>query len=223
MRLILLGPPGAGKGTQAKLLFEKFKLPHISTGDILRDEMREQSPLGIKVAAYVKSGELVPDAIVVEVVAKRLIKSDARTGFILDGFPRTVNQAEALAQSLKKQCAPIDLVLYFATIPATCVKRLCERRICEKCGAIFHLTNMPPKIPGICDHCGAELYLRDDDRLETVQKRLEVYQNQTASLIEYYKKQGILREVSGDLEAKELFVRLLELFGQEKLITPVTK
>ncbi|MBN3039230.1 MAG: adenylate kinase [Candidatus Omnitrophica bacterium] len=217
MRLILLGPPGAGKGTQAKLLFDRFKIPHISTGDILRDEMRENSDLGQKVAKFVKNGELVPDEIVVEVVTKRLSKPDAQDGFILDGFPRTVNQAEALNQALRKQGIAIDLVLYFETSAEICIKRLSERRICDKCAAIFHLTNMPPKKEGICDYCGGKLYLRDDDRPETVKRRLEVYQNQTASLIDYYKNSGKLRQVDGDLEANKLNSQLLETFAQESL------
>ena len=219
MRLILLGPPGAGKGTQAKLLFDRFKIPHISTGDILRDEMRENSELGQKVAKFVKSGELVPDEIVVEVVTKRLTKPDAQSGFILDGFPRTVNQAEALNQALQRQGIAIDLVLYFETSAEVCIKRLSERRICDKCAAIFHLSNMPPKKEGICDYCGGKLYLRDDDRPETVKRRLEVYQNQTASLIDYYKNSGQLRQVDGDLEANKLNSHLLEMFAQESLIS----
>jgi adenylate kinase len=215
MRLILLGPPGAGKGTQAKLLAEKFNIPHISTGDILRDEMREDSSLGQKVARFVKSGELVPDETVVEVVMRRLNKSNAHSGFILDGFPRTLNQAEKLNDALKKLDIAIDLIIYFDTSDQVSIKRLSGRRVCKGCGANFHLINMPPAKDGVCDFCGKELFLRDDDKEETVKKRLHIYKNQTASLIDYYKKNGKLREVSGDLDAREVNAQLLEMFAQE--------
>lgn len=221
MRLILLGPPGAGKGTQAKLLFEKFKVPHISTGDILRDEMRVGSKLGVRVEQFVKSGELVPDEIVIEVVAKRLEKDDAQAGFILDGFPRTVNQAQELEVALAKLNISIDLVLYFATNPEVSIRRLSGRRVCKQCGRNFHLTNMPPKKEGICDACGAELFLRDDDKKETVERRLTVYEEQTASLIDYYKKIKKLQQISGNLEAQKVYTQLLELFNRENLIAPV--
>jgi len=218
MRLILLGPPGAGKGTQAKLLFEKFNIPHISTGDILRDEMREKTELGSRVEQFVTSGGLVPDEIVTEVVINRLKKPDAKGGFILDGFPRTNKQAQDLNLALEKLNISIDLVLYFATTPEVSIRRLSGRRVCKKCGTNFHLVNMPTKVEGVCDFCGEELYLRDDDKEETVKRRLKVYEEQTASLIDYYKESGKLREVSGDLEAKEVYVLLLELFNRESLI-----
>ena len=221
MRLILLGPPGAGKGTQAKLLIEKFEIPHISTGDMLREEMKANSALGEKISSFVKSGELVPDEIVVEVVSKRIVRSDAGSGFILDGFPRTVNQAEALNEALNKLTIAIDLVLYFETSEEICIKRLCERRICKNCGAIFHLTNMPPKQDGICDACNSELYLRDDDKPETVKNRLQVYQRQTISVIDYYKNKGTLRQVSGDLDAATLYTQLIEMFTKERLISSI--
>jgi len=217
MRLVLLGPPGAGKGTQAKLLSGKFKIPHISTGDILRDAVREKSELGEKIAAFVKSGELVPDETVVEVVINRLTKPDAQYGFILDGFPRTLNQAEALNTALRKFNISIDLVLYFETSPKVSIERLSGRRVCKDCGTNFHLTNMKPKNEGICDFCSGQLFLRDDDRIETVKKRLKIYQDQTTSLIDYYKKEGNLRKVSGDLRAEELNVQLIDLFTRENL------
>ncbi|MBL7084695.1 MAG: adenylate kinase [Candidatus Omnitrophica bacterium] len=218
MRLILLGPPGAGKGTQAKLLAEQFNIPHISTGDILRDEMREDSPLGHRVQQFVKSGELVPDEIVVEVVVNRLKKTDAQGGFILDGFPRTLNQADSLNTALKRLNYSVDLVLYFETSPEVSIKRLSGRRVCRDCGVNFHLVNMPPKVEGICDFCGAKLYLRDDDKEETVKKRLSIYQSQTASLIDYYKNYGNLRKISGDLEAGRVNQELIDLFTREGLI-----
>lgn len=217
MRLILLGPPGAGKGTQAKLLSEKFKIPHISTGDILRQEVSENSELGRRVAKFVTSGELVPDDIVVEVVINRLTKPDVQEGFILDGFPRTLDQAQQLDQALKQLNTSVDLVIYFKTSLPVSIRRLSGRRVCKGCGANFHLTNMPPKSEGICDFCGKELFLRDDDKEETVKKRLSIYQSQTASLIDYYKKSTTLRMVSGDLEAEQVNSELIDLFKQENL------
>ena len=217
MRLMLLGPPGAGKGTQAKLLAEKFRTPHISTGDILRDEVRENSKLGQKAANYVKSGELVPDNLVVEIVINRLKRPDTQGGFILDGFPRTLNQAEQLNTALKQLNTSIDLIIYFATSSEVSIRRLSGRRVCKGCGMNFHLTNMPPKKEGICDFCAEKLFLRDDDKEENVKKRLEVYQEQTASLIDYYKKTGKLRKVSGDLEASQVNNQLTILFSKEHL------
>ncbi|MBU3933048.1 MAG: adenylate kinase [Candidatus Omnitrophica bacterium] len=215
MRLILLGPPGAGKGTQAKLLSQQFNIPHISTGDILRDEVRENSQLGRRVAEFVKIGELVPDDIAVEVVMHRLAKSDAAGGFILDGFPRTFKQAEELNKALRQLNISIDLIIYFETSLEVSIRRLSGRRVCKGCGANFHLTNMPPKREGICDFCGGELFLRDDDKEETVKKRLAIYQKQTAGLIDYYKKSGVLRKVSGDSEANRLNARLLKMFARQ--------
>jgi len=217
MRLILLGPPGAGKGTQAKLLFERFNIPHISTGDILRDEMRGNSQLGASVSKFVKSGELVPDKIIVEVMINRLKRPDAKSGFILDGFPRTLKQAQELKAALEGLGVSIDLVLYFATTVEVSIRRLSGRRVCKKCGVNFHLTNMPPKTAHTCDFCSGELFLREDDKEETVKKRLNVYQEQTASLIDYYKKSGNLRKVSGDLDAASVYEHLLELFAREGL------
>lgn len=218
MRLILLGPPGAGKGTQAKQLCEKFNIPHISTGDILRVEVRENSPLGHKVAKLVKTGELVPDEIVVEVVMNRLMKSDAQSGFILDGFPRTLNQAEQLNTALSRLNSLIDLVIYFKTTPEVSIRRLSGRRVCKNCGVNFHLINKPPKKENICNLCAGELILREDDKEETVKRRLAIYQRQTANLIDYYRKSGKLRQVCGDLDAGEVYAQLLELFVRENLI-----
>ncbi|MCQ9208465.1 MAG: adenylate kinase [Omnitrophica bacterium] len=217
MRLILLGPPGAGKGTQAKLLAKRFHIPHISTGDILRDQMRASSTLGKKVAGFVKSGELVPDEIVIEVVKNRLAKADAKCGFILDGFPRTLNQAEKLTTVLKQFNIFVDLILYFGTSPSVSIERLSGRRVCKSCGRNFHLINMPPELEGICDSCGSELYLRDDDKEKTVKKRLAIYQSQTTNLINHYKATGKLREISGDSEAEKVFTQLVDMFGRESL------
>lgn len=217
MRLIFLGPPGAGKGTQAKLLSKKFNIPHISTGDILRDEVGGHSQIGKKVANFVNSGELVPDDIVIEVVINRLSKSDAQSGFILDGFPRTLNQAERLQTALKKQGVSFDLVIYFETTEAVSIRRLSGRRVCKDCSANFHVTNMPAKVSGICDFCKGELILRDDDKEETVKKRLKIQEKETRGLIKCYKRDGKLRKVSGDLEANQVYKILLDLFAQENL------
>lgn len=218
MRLVLLGPPGAGKGTQAKLLSEKLNIPHISTGDILREEVNDNSALGQKVAGYVKTGELVPDEIVIEVVVDRLKRKGAEGGFILDGFPRTLNQADKLNTALRDLKIEIDLAIYFATSEEVCIKRLCGRRVCRGCGANFHLINMAPKKQGICDYCAGPLILREDDKEETVKKRLAIYQARTSSLINYYKNSNKLREVSGDLEAKSVLVKLLAMFARERLV-----
>lgn len=218
MRLILLGPPGAGKGTQAKLLAKKFNLAHISTGDILREEVQAHSKLGEKVKRYVESGELVPDDIVIEVVINRLSKADAQSGFILDGFPRTLNQAEQLQHLLEKLGVTFDLVINFETSPEVSVSRLCGRRVCKNCGANFHIINLPAKSDGICDFCNGELILRDDDQEKTVRKRLTIYKRETESLCDYYKQQGKLRKISGDLEAKQANKILLDLFSRENLI-----
>lgn len=217
MKLVLLGPPGAGKGTQAKLLSGKWNIPHISTGDILREQMQKDSPLGAKVRRFVQNGELVPDDIVLEVVVNRLTQPDTAVGFILDGFPRTLNQADGLKKALKTSNTAIDLVIYFNTSAEVSIRRLGGRRVCKKCGAIFHITNMPPKQDGVCDFCRGELYLRDDDGKDTVQRRLKVYNEQTAALIEYYRKNGKLREVSGDLEADKVNAELQRLFSRGKL------
>ncbi len=217
MRLILLGPPGAGKGTQAKLLAQRFGIPHISTGDILRDTAGEKSQLGDRIAGFVKSGELVPDEIVVEVVINRLRRPDARCGFILDGFPRTLKQAEALNKALSKLNISIDLVLYFQTSQQVSIERLSGRRVCKNCGANFHLVNMKPRRDGICDFCGGKLFLREDDKTETVKRRLKIYQEETSSLIDYYKRKGNLKQIYGDLAAQELNAQLIDLFAQEHL------
>lgn len=218
MKLILLGPPGAGKGTQSKLLAEGFHIPHISTGDILREEMRKDSQLGHKVQEIVKSGGLVSDEIVVELVVNRLAKPDAEKGFILDGFPRTIKQADCLKDALNQINTSIDLVIYFKTEPDVSIKRLTGRRVCRNCGLNFHVINMPSKTEGICDSCGGQLYLRDDDKVETVTKRLEIYQKQTAALIDYYQEKGLLRTVCGDLDAEKLNNELKDLFISENIV-----
>lgn len=218
MRLVLLGPPGAGKGTQANMLKESLSIPHISTGDILRERVKDNSPIGRKARQFISQGELVPDDIVIEIVMDRLKAADVKSGFMLDGFPRTRLQAEALSRALKKLNISIDLVVYFKTQPETSIRRLGGRRICSQCQANYHVQNMPPQKQGICDQCGGALYEREDDKEETVRNRLDVYFRETAELIDYYREKGLLRTLSGDKEAKEVFAILMALFKQEGLM-----
>lgn len=200
-----MGPPGAGKGTQAVILAKRYNVPHISTGDIFRELIKNKSQLGLKIKKYVDTGELIPDSVVVEVVASEIKNTDFKKGFILDGFPRTLPQARMLDDTLKNLGVSIDKVFYFDTSEDIIIKRLTGRRICRNCGTNYHLVNMPPKKNGICDLCGGELYQRKDDEPETIHNRLRVYQEQTLDLISYYKNRGILETVNGDLSKDETF------------------
>lgn len=217
MKLVLLGPPGAGKGTQSVVLAREFKIPHISTGDILREAVKEGLPLGLEAKSYMDKGELVPDEVVTGIVVERLKKPDTGNGYILDGFPRTLKQANDLDAALSKSGANIDMVLYFETSEKTAIERLTGRRVCKKCGFNYHIKNIPPKKPGVCDKCGGELYQRPDDKEDTVRKRLKVYEAQTKPLIEYYTRKDILKKVSGDLGVDELFKVLSKMFAGAKL------
>ncbi|MFC1808412.1 adenylate kinase [Candidatus Omnitrophota bacterium] len=219
MRLVLLGPPGAGKGTQAKVLSNKLNLPHISTGDIFRETKKSGSELGKKLGEYMDSGALVPDDIVNEIVTERLSKDDIRdSGFILDGYPRTSKQAEALDKGLESIGLDLNFVIYMKTSKDTILARLTGRRICKACGSIFHIKNIPPKKENVCDYCEGGLYQRDDDKEDTVLKRLKVYDEQTRELIDYYKEKNTLKTVSGDLDVRQLYDVLFELFGREGLL-----
>jgi len=215
MRIIFLGPPGAGKGTHAQVLSKELDAVHVSTGDMLRESLRAATPLGLKAKAYMEKGELVPDEVVIAMVAERLSKPDAKKGFILDGFPRTPDQAMSLDKTLSELRMPLDSVIYFKTSLAVIIKRLSGRRVCSKCGKTFHVVNFRPKVDGICDVCGSELVQRPDDREETIKHRMDVYEKQTAPLIEYYQKQKNLQEVPGDLELAPLQVLMKELFIQK--------
>ncbi len=217
MNIVLLGPPGAGKGTQGVVLSKSYQIPHISTGDILREAVKSGKPLGKKAKMFMDSGELVPDEVVVGIVVDRLGQNDTKKGYILDGFPRTLKQAEGLDAALKRKTSGIDMALYFEIPENIAIERLTGRRVCKKCGANFHIKNIPPKKEGICDKCGAELFQRPDDKLETVKNRLKVYELQTHPLIEYYTKKGILKKVSGALDAKDLFEELRQIFSDAKL------
>lgn len=199
MKIVMLGAPGAGKGTHAKGIVKKYNIPTISTGDIFRANIKEGTELGKKAKGYMDAGELVPDELVCDLVVDRLQKDDCKDGYILDGFPRTIPQAEALTAALKEQGTGLDFAIDIEMSDEAIIERMAGRRVCPKCGATFHTVNIPPKTEGICDACGAELELRDDDKPETVKKRLGVYHEQTAPLIEYYKGQGILKEVDGTL------------------------
>ncbi|RMI01337.1 MAG: adenylate kinase [Calditrichaeota bacterium] len=205
MHVILLGAPGVGKGTQAKLLMEKYHIPQISTGDILRAEVKKGTPLGQQVRAIMERGDLVSDEIILQIVENRLKQPDCANGFILDGFPRTVPQAEGLAEILQK-LGNVRLKVVEISVPdEEIVRRLTSRRLCPQCGTLYNLLSSPPANDEICDHCGAHLIQRDDDTEETVRKRLAVYRNSTEPLIEYYRRQGVLQEVNGLQPIEKVF------------------
>ena len=217
MKIVLLGPPGAGNGTQSVVLARKYGIPHISTGDILRESVKGGEPLGLKAKAYMDKGELVPDEIVTGIVAERLKAGDTKNGYILDGFPRTLNQARVLDEALAKAGSVIDMVVYFATSAPVAIARLSGRRVCKSCGFNYHVKNMPPKKEGVCDKCRSSLFQRPDDNEETVRNRLKVYDEQTKPLIDYYVKKGLLKRVSGDMDVEELFGVLSKIFSDAKL------
>ncbi|MBN2796188.1 MAG: adenylate kinase [Clostridia bacterium] len=205
MRLILLGPPGAGKGTQAANIVTKYNLPHISTGDIFRANIKQGTELGTRAKAYMDKGELVPDSLVVELVEDRLSKDDTQVGFMLDGFPRTIYQAEALDAVLGNMGTSIDHVINIVVDPTVLVERAVGRRICKNCGATYHVSFNPPAEEGVCDKCSGELYQRSDDNEETVSNRISVYTNETAPLVEYYEKSGKIRTIDGLQDIDKVF------------------
>lgn len=209
MRMILLGPPGAGKGTQAKDLVEKYGIPQISTGDILRKNLAEKTPLGLEAKKFMDKGELVPDSVVVGIVKERLKEADCAKGYILDGFPRTVPQAEELDRALADMKTPLDKVLSIEVADEELVKRLSGRRTCRNCPAGYHVMFKPSKVEGKCDACGGELYQRDDDQEEAIKNRLKVYQSSTAPLIDYYTKKSLLRGIDGVGDMKEILKRMV--------------
>jgi adenylate kinase len=198
MRLLFLGPPGAGKGTQARDLAQEWGVPQIATGDMLREAMAADTPLGREAKQYYDRGALVPDGVIVGMIADRLAQPDAKRGFILDGFPRTIGQAEALARLLDSLGQPLDRVLFFDVSEAELLRRLTGRRVCRSCGATYHVVSAPPRRPGACDRCGGELTQRADDSEATVRNRLTVYATQTAPLLEYYRQRGLLTPVPGE-------------------------
>ncbi len=208
MNLVFLGPPGAGKGTQAKVIADERGIPHISTGDILREAVSSSTDLGRKAKQYMDAGELVPDSLVIAMVAERLGRKDTAKGFILDGFPRTIEQGEALDSMLEKRGRSLDAVVYFKVDDGQVIKRLSGRRTCRQCKAGYHVEYMPPKTAGKCDKCGGELYQRDDDKPETIRERLRVYYAQTADLIEYYRERGLLEEVDASPAPDEVLAEV---------------
>ncbi len=206
--MVMLGPPGAGKGTQAVKVAKRYSIPHISTGDIFRAAIKEGTEVGLKAKKYLDSGELVPDSVVTDIVAERINKDDCAGGFLLDGFPRTLPQAEALDEILKKGGCPLTAVLDLAVDREALVNRLTARRTCSDCGENYNLMSKKPTKEGICDKCGGTLYQRDDDKRETIENRLSVYEKQTAPLIDYYKRSGQLVSVSGEGSIDEVFERV---------------
>jgi adenylate kinase len=211
MNLILLGPPGAGKGTQAKNLVKRYAIPQISTGDILRSAVKEQSPMGIRAKGYMDSGALVPDEVVVGIVDERLDMADCANGFILDGFPRTVAQANALGDMLAAKGRTLDHVISISVDKGELLKRITGRRTCKACGKGYHVLFDPSRVDGICDECGGELFQRDDDQEETMAKRLDVYEDQTAPLIAYYERETLLRTLPGTGSIDDIFQRIVTI------------
>ena len=209
MRLILLGPPGAGKGTQAKRVIEEFDIPHISTGDIFRKNIKEKTELGQKVEGLLAEGKLVPDELTIEIVWDRLDQEDCKNGFLLDGFPRTIPQAEALDEGLAKRGLKLDRVLNIDVDKDSLVKRLSGRRVCPNCGASYHIDNNPPKVEGICDVCQTPVIQREDDKEQTVLDRIKVYDSQTKPVVDFYNKQDLVFTVDGTLPIDEITNKLV--------------
>ena len=205
MKIIMLGAPGAGKGTQAVRIAEKNNIPHVSTGDIFRSNIKQGTELGKKAKKYMDEGQLVPDSLTIELLLDRVSKDDCSKGYILDGFPRTIPQAEALDQALEKMGTKIDCAVNVDVPDQDIVNRMSGRRSCPNCGAVFHIVQLPPKNEGICDNCGTKLVQRDDDKPETVEKRLKVYHEQTQPLIDFYEKKGILKTVDGTMPPDDVF------------------
>lgn len=215
MNLVLLGPPGAGKGTQAIKISTYFSVPHISTGDIFRRAVAQKTELGEKAKSYMEKGQLVPDDIVIGIVKQRLDEADCQNGFLLDGFPRTVAQAEALDKALAAQNRQIDYVIDIKTSAEEIIKRLTGRRTCPSCGTVYHVTYNPPKNNSLCDNCQTELIQREDDKEEVVKKRLKVYAEQTAPLAAYYKQKSKLKEINGEKSVEEVFNQIKAVLAKK--------
>ena len=213
MKIIMLGAPGAGKGTQAKKIAEKYQIPHISTGDIFRANIKNGTELGKKAKTYMDQGLLVPDELVCDLVVDRVKQEDCKNGYILDGFPRTIPQAESLDEALGQMGESLDYAINVHVPDEHIVNRMSGRRACVGCGATYHIVYAPTKKEGVCDVCGAELILRDDDKPETVQKRLSVYHEQTQPLIDYYKGKGILKDVDGTKDMDVVFQAITDILG----------
>jgi len=214
MKIIMLGAPGAGKGTQAKMIAAKYGVPHISTGDIFRANIKNGTELGKKAKTYMDKGELVPDELVVDLIMDRFAEPDCVNGYVLDGFPRTIPQAEALDAALAKAGEKVDYAINVDVPDENIVNRMSGRRACVGCGATYHIVYNAPKTEGKCDTCGADLILRDDDKPETVLNRLDVYHKQTQPLIDYYDQAGIVRNVDGTVDMMDVFNAIVEILGQ---------
>ena len=213
MKIIMLGAPGAGKGTQAKMIAEKYQVPHISTGDIFRANIKNGTQLGMEAKKYMDQGLLVPDELTVKILLDRVAKEDCKNGYVLDGFPRTIPQAQVLDEALSKLGESIDYAVNVDVPDENIVKRMSGRRACLKCGATYHIEHVPPKAEGICDTCQSELVLRDDDKPETVLNRLKVYHDQTQPLIEFYTAKGVLKTVDGTLDMQDVFRAITDILG----------
>ncbi len=213
MKIIMLGAPGAGKGTQAQMIADKYNIPHISTGDIFRANIKNGTELGKKAKEYMDKGQLVPDELTVELLLDRVAKDDCKEGYVLDGFPRTIPQADVLDKELTKLGDKVDFAVNVDVPDENIVRRMSGRRACLKCGATYHIEHIPPKTEGICDKCGSELVQRDDDKPETVQNRLTVYHEQTQPLIDYYDKKNILKTVDGTKDMQEVFSDIVNILG----------
>lgn len=213
MKIIMLGAPGAGKGTQAKMIADKYSVPHISTGDIFRANIKNGTELGMEAKKYMDAGQLVPDELTVKILLDRVAQDDCKNGYVLDGFPRTIPQAEVLDKALTELGDSVDFAIDVDVPDANIIKRMSGRRACLSCGATYHIEHVPPKKEGVCDRCGNELVLRDDDKPETVQKRLTVYHEQTQPLIEYYTKKGILKTVDGTVDMSDVFAAIVAILG----------
>lgn len=213
MKLIMLGAPGAGKGTQAKKIAEKYNIPHISTGDIFRANIKNGTELGNKAKSYMDQGLLVPDELTCDLVVDRINQEDCKNGYVLDGFPRTIPQAEALKTALEKMGSTIDYAINVEVPDENIINRMSGRRACLACGCTYHVVYNAPKIEDICDVCGAKLVLRDDDKPETVKKRLNVYHEQTQPLIDFYDKEGVLVEVDGTQNLEDVFQAITKILG----------
>lgn len=214
LRTVLLGPPGAGKGTQAVKIVERYNIPHISTGDIFRDNIKRGTELGKKAQEYMNKGELVPDDLVIEIATTRLLEDDCKNGFLLDGFPRTVYQAEKFDEFLAAHDMKLDKVIDIEVEKEELITRLTGRRVCKQCGASYHVVNIPPKKEGICDICGGELFQRADDTIETVENRIEVYNEQTMPLVDYYTNAGNIVNIDGALGLDNVFAEIVKALGE---------
>ncbi len=213
MKIVMLGAPGAGKGTQAAMICDKYNIPHVSTGDIFRSNIKNGTELGKKAKAFMDQGKLVPDELTIELLLDRVAQADCQNGYVLDGFPRTIPQAEVLTEALAKSGEKVDFAINVDVPDANIVHRMSGRRSCPKCGASYHIEYIPPKQEGICDTCGSELIQRDDDKPETVQNRLSVYHEQTQPLIDYYEKAGALRTVDGTQDKDDVFKAITDILG----------